>query len=223
MLLAEDLLLLAHYDDTGYRTPADTIELALAGAMLIDLAEHGRVDVVEDTEAGGAYRLEVVDRTPTGHPLLDEWLVKTLETGLSKPTDVVLALAGKLADRLMAGLNDRGILRRQPGTVPNLIPMARWPSEDAHHEQDLLDQLRRVLVDGAQPDQRTAALISVLTAIDGVPPVAGGADRDKIGVRAKEIAEGHWTSENTRRAVEEITAVVMLSIMVPTLSSASGA
>lgn len=222
MLLAEDLLLLAHDDDTGFRTAAETIELALAGSMVIELAMRGRVDVVEDDEAGGGYRLEVVDRTPTGHALLDEWLIKIVQVTPAKPKDAVLAVTGNLSGRLLAGLHERGILQRRPGQLPGFIPLARWSPDDAHHERALLERLRQVLVEGRNPDERTAALVSVLTAIDGVPRVPGDVDRAGIAARAKEIAEGHPTSGTARRAVEEITAVVMLSIMVPTLVASAG-
>lgn len=213
MLLAEDLLLLAYDDDTVYRIGTGALEYALTGAMLIELAERGRIDV---TEEGGTaqLRLEVVDSAPTGHPLLDEWLVKMVRVDGSKPKDVVLELGGRLADRLLAGLTDRGIVRRDEGRAPGIIPVARWSAEDHDHERDLLRRMEGVLVDGGRPDQRTGALISLLTAIDGVPNVAG-ADREQVAERAKKIAEGHRGSEGARRAVEEITAVVMLTVMVP--------
>lgn len=219
MLLAEDLLLLAYDDDTVYRIGAGNLEYALTGAMLIELAERGRIDVIE--EDGTAHlRLDVVDSTPTGSPLLDEWLAKIVRMDGTKPKDVVLELSGELADRLLAGLTDRGIVHRGEGQAPGIMPVARWSDEDSDHEQHLVRQMECVLVEGAQPDQRTGALISLLTAIDGVPTVAG-ADREQVATRAKKIAEGYWGSEATRKAVEEITAVVMLTVMVPTMAALS--
>ena len=62
----EELLLLCLDDETGLLRPAFApwLDTAGAGALLMDLALKDRVDT-------DPKRLDVVDKTPTGEPLLD--------------------------------------------------------------------------------------------------------------------------------------------------------
>ena len=86
MLIAEDLLLLLTDDETG-KPVVDTskLDLALAGAVLVDLAELDRVDVAGPGEPVKEGRLYVRDTTPTGEPVLDETLSRIGARGPRSP------------------------------------------------------------------------------------------------------------------------------------------
>src|SRR5690606_11041965 len=72
MLLAEDILLLLTEDQTGKAVvDTSTLELALAGAVLLELALAGRVDVAGPGEAVKPGRVVVRDAAPAGDPLPD--------------------------------------------------------------------------------------------------------------------------------------------------------
>lgn len=212
MMLAEDLLLLAYDDDTGRRIGTGSLECALAGAVLIELVEYGTVDVVGDDDSGP--HIALVDRVPTGRDFLDE-MISTLATrDDAKPKDALAGLTGALAERLLACLAERGLVRVESGTARELVPVAHWPEAEAGHAFELRAGLREALVDGKDPDERTAALLSLLTAIDAVPRV-GEADRATVKRRASTIAEGQWSRARSNHAVEEITAAVMVAALTP--------
>src|SRR5690606_15009693 len=103
-------------------------------------------------------------------------------------------LATGLRERLLDHLAQRGILRKERDRILGLFPTTRWPAHDSTHEAELRAHLRRVLVDGVQPEPRLAALIALLHAVDAVPRVVGAADRKLAKQRAKAIAEGNWAS-----------------------------
>ncbi|MGH3434645.1 MAG: GOLPH3/VPS74 family protein [Thermocrispum sp.] len=212
MLLAEELLLLAYDDDTGRQEWASNLDFALAGAVLIELADLGLVEV--DGE-GRKARLAVRDTRPTGHPVLDEWQTKVAEQEGRKPKDTVGKLTSKLRERLLANLAERGILRKEQNKVLGLFPITRWPAQDSAHEQQLRSALHEALVGGVDPQPRVGALIALLQAIDAVAKVVDHADRKLARERAKRIAEGNWASDATRKAVEEMTAVVVAAAIVP--------
>ncbi|AXB47722.1 GOLPH3/VPS74 family protein [Amycolatopsis albispora] len=218
MLIAEDLVLLVFDDETGKPDSTVTsLTYALAGALLIELGMRNRISVGE----GGKGRLELVDRTPTGQHVLDDALVKLEKYEGRKPKDAIAPLAGnKLTERLLDGLADRGVLRREEGKVLKLFPVTRWPAEDSAHELALRETLTAVLVDGRDPDERTAALIAVLAAIQAASKVLDlpeRADRKLVDRRAKDIAEGNWGSAATGKAIEELTAAVMTAVMIPAI------
>jgi Golgi phosphoprotein 3 (GPP34) len=66
----ESLLLLAYEDCEGKsRVDSTTLKYAVAGAVLVDLAAAGRIDVVDG-------KVVVNDPTPTGTPYLDDPLAR---------------------------------------------------------------------------------------------------------------------------------------------------
>ena len=117
---AEEIMLLL-LDDKGGKfadLPAPSVECALAGAVLMDLALEGRIDT--DPE-----RLFVVDPTPLKDHLLDPtlaWIAQSTETYDTRHwIEQTIAYAGDIRDRSLARLVERGIL---PG-IPQMAPPNR--------------------------------------------------------------------------------------------------
>ncbi len=218
-MIAEDLLLLVHDDETG--KPVGLIshlEYAMAGALLVDLVLRERVDVTT-TEQGKTGRIVVIDDTPTGVDLLDTALRRLDRLAGRKPKDVLLPLTkGGLVKRVLGGLADRGILRRENDRVLGIFPLTRWPAEDSRHEEELKARLRRVLVDGEQPDERTAALIGLMANTVHAKHVVGRDDARVAQRRAREIAKGDWASDALRKATAEI---VVAAAIVPAMVGAA--
>ncbi|MBK1786412.1 GOLPH3/VPS74 family protein [Prauserella cavernicola] len=220
MLIAEDLLLLVFDDEEGKPLAGvNNLEYSLAGALLIELAMLGRVDVTDESDDGKQGRLVLRDSSPTGNEALDIALETIAKVEGRKPKDAVSPLSdgGKLSGRLLAGLADRGVLRREQGKVLKLFPVTRWPAEDSRHEEATRAELERVLVHGAEPAERTGALISLLAGMGVTKRIVEGPDQKLIESRAKEIAEGNWASEAMRKAVEQVTAAVMIAVFVPAI------
>jgi hypothetical protein len=63
--LPEELLLIAYNATTGWQGGATELGCGLAGAVLVELTLAGRIDVVDG-------RMQAVDATPTGDPVLDD-------------------------------------------------------------------------------------------------------------------------------------------------------
>ncbi|OQO89484.1 GPP34 family phosphoprotein [Saccharomonospora piscinae] len=222
MLIAEDLLLLVYDDEAG--KPAGMIsnlEYSLSGALLVELALRERVDVTTEADEGEPGRMVVRDGAPTGSAPLDDALERLAGLEGCKPKDVLGPLAkGDLTTRLLDGLAERGILRKEQGRVLGLFPTTRWPAEDSRHEDEVRAQLRRVLHEGVEPDERTAALIALLAITTALKHVLDTGDKDAARTaqrRAKEIAEGNWAGDALRKAVEEI---VTATLLVPTVLAA---
>jgi hypothetical protein len=81
--------------------------------------------------------------------------------------------------------------------------------------------LSAVLVDGGEPDVRTTALVSLLTAVDAVPKVVPAADRRALVRRAAAVAEGEWAGDAVRKAVAAVHAAVTASVVAATSTGAS--
>ncbi len=222
MLIAEDLLLLLYGDESGKPVLASTeLDYALAGAVLLELAMLGRLDVASTGETVKSGRLVIRDPSPTGSAILDERLAMLAGKQGRRPKDVIARLAKNLRGQVLDQLAGRGILRRDRGKVLGLFPVTRWPADDARHEQEVRIALDSALRIGTQPDERTAALISLLHAVDAVPKVITDApDKRALRRRAKQIAESEWAAAAVRSAVQAVQAAAMAAI---TAAAAGGA
>jgi Golgi phosphoprotein 3 (GPP34) len=217
MLLAEDLLLLLTDDDTGKLAASGTeVDVALGGALLIELTLSTHVDVAGPDERVREGRLVVRDAGPTGDGLLDEALATVGQKEGKRPQSVVARLGKGTRARLYARLADSGVLHAEEGRVLGIFPSHRWPSGDAAHETSVRAELGTALRAGRTTDARTGALISLLLALDVVhkaldPASVGLSEREMRG-NARRIAEGDWAAKAVRQAIDSMNAATVAAI-----------
>jgi hypothetical protein len=226
MLIAEDLLLMLTDDRTGKLcTSSDQVDVALGGAMLIDLTLAKRVDVAGESEAVRAGRLVVRDASPTSDVLLDEALAQLERKQGKKPKDVVPALGKGLRGRLYARLADSGLLREERGKVMGVFPTRQWPANDSLHEDSVRMLVTHALRVGATDESRVAALVSLLHALKVVQKVVDaddvGMSKKEVKANAKAIAEGNWGSEAVRKAIDEMMAAVIAATSAAVVATGS--
>jgi hypothetical protein len=222
MLIAEDLLLLLLDDETG-KTPGmiASVDTGLAGAVLVELALLELVDVADEGESVRRGRLVLRPGNPPAHPVLANALEILRDKEGKKPKDVLSTVAKGLKDRLAGGLIEAGVLRREEHRTLGLFPTTRLPAQDSRHEASVRVRLAEVL-DGAQPDQHSAALLALLYSLDAVTKVLDVPDRRAAKKRAKELAKGQWAPAAVRKAIEEIDAAMVAIIAATASGSASG-
>jgi hypothetical protein len=203
--LADDLLLVLLDPASGRpRTDGTKLDYALAGALLLDLALAERVDVV-----GAGRKARVV--VPDAPAPEDDLLALAAELIAQKPRGadkLVPALAKGLRGRLLERAEQRGDLRRERW----VLWLDRWPAADDRRRRALATRLHDVLLTGATPDQRTAALVALLAAVDAAPAAVDAPDRatrKAVSRRAAQIGEGAWAAESVRRAVKAAQAAVV--------------
>jgi hypothetical protein len=223
MLIAEDLALLLYDDVSGKPiTGPPGLEYALAGAVLIELTLLGKVDIAEAGESVKAGRLKVLDTSPTGDAILDERLTLLASKPGARPKDLMKKLSSNLRYQVLARLAERGVLEQDKGKVLGLFPVTRWPAKDARHEAEVRTGLDNVLKLGTQPDERTAALIALLSALNAVPKIVTGVvDKRALKQRAKEISESDWAATAVRKAVQEVQAAVTAAVVIASTTGAS--
>ncbi|TCO34270.1 Golgi phosphoprotein 3 GPP34 [Kribbella steppae] len=224
MLIAEDLLLLLYDDESGKPiTGAPGLDYALAGAVLIELTMLGKLDVAGEGEEVKRGRLKVLDASPTGDAILDERLAYVADKPGKRPKDQIGRLSKKLRDQLLARLAERGVLTADEGKVLGIFPVTRWTAKDARHEAEVRSALESVLKVGTSPDQRTGALIALLSALNVVPKIVTDAvDKKALKQRAKEIAESDWAADAVKKAVAEMQAAVTTAIVVSATAASTG-
>jgi hypothetical protein len=212
--LAEDLLLLLLDDDSGRLiTDGTSADHALAGAVLVDLVNAGRI-----AEEGG--KLHVMDTASLDEPVLEAALERLAEKAPAKPQRSVEVLAKNVRGTVLGELAGRGLIRQDKDKVLGLFPRKTWPAVDSAHEDAVRAELTAALIGGEQPGDRAGALIALLHAIGVVPKVVEG-DKKALKARAKQISDGDWASVAVKKAVQAIQAAVTAAIVVASTSAAT--
>jgi hypothetical protein len=212
-LIAEDLLLLLLDDEKGTLTGSAYPQAALGGAVLTELALTGAVTVGEKT---GVWHSAKVLATPGAEPG-DAVLRAAYDVVAERPRsaqDLVTRIGKGLREQLAERLVARGVLERQESRALGLIPRTRWPALDMQREDEVRRRLTAALVQGAQPEERTAALIALLAALDKAHKVVDheGLPAKDVRRRAREIAEGAWAATAVRDAINASIAAVTAAV-----------
>ena len=227
MLIAEDLLLLLTDDNTGKLALSSTlVDIALGGALLVELAVSEHVDVAGPDERVPRGRLVVRDAGPTGDEILDQALTMVTRKEGRKPQTVVTALGKGARVRLYERLAKSGVLRAEEGRVLGLFPTHRWPTQDAGHEAAVHAALDTALRNGAVSDVRTGALVALLSALNAVPevvdPEAVGLSKRELNLTATRIAEGDWAAAAVRSAIDSMMAAIIAASTSAAVVTGSG-
>jgi hypothetical protein len=208
VLIAEDLLLLLLDDDSG-ASQTQWMKQALGGALLVELALAGNV-VVGESRWWRAGRVRTVPEVAAPE---DPVLAEALDTIARKPRraqDLVNRLGKDQQQTLTGRLVDRGLLERRESRVLGLFPRTRWPARDVTHEDQVRRALSAALAEGQDPDQRTAALIALLSALDRAHKTIdrGPVSARDVKRRAKQIADGDWAAKAVKDAIQAATAAM---------------
>ena len=221
-LIAEDLLLLLLDDESG-KPQTSQLQVALGGAVLVELALAEAVLVEEKTSMWRTAKVRVAPAAETEDPVLRDALALVAEKDRSAQ-DLVERLGRGLAEILGTRLVQRGILERRHDKLLGIIPRTRWPARDASHEDDVRRGLTAILVEGAQPEPRTGALVALLHAVDrahkSVPHE--GISNGDVRKRAKQVAEGDWAAKAVRDAIQASTAAMVAVVAATGAATAAG-
>ncbi|GIE83673.1 GOLPH3/VPS74 family protein [Actinoplanes regularis] len=156
--LAEELLLLAYDDQTGKATGSRIgLDLGMAAAVLIDLALAGRIAYIDGY-------LQVKNATPTGDAIADAVLTKVAGDPPHTPAQWLQRLRHRLRIRVLEDLCARGVVKDVDETQLDYIHVHRYPTADPAFEAEIRERLATALTTDTAPDERTAALATLLSA-----------------------------------------------------------
>lgn len=214
--LADELVLLAYDDETGRSAVSRiALDLGLAAATLIELVLRGRVTV-----DGGA--VAVADPAPIGDPVADEVLGRLAADTPHSVASWIQRLRHLLRDRVLASLCARGIVRDQGETVREHFHLHRYPTVDPAVEQAARSRLAAALTGGGPPDERTAALATLVSAVRMEPTLGLSGPAEALAKRRlEEIAADAGFAAGT--VLESSTVRPSVALVVGELARAVAA
>ncbi len=166
-LIVEDVMLLLLDDSSGAIAGAGTLHYVLGGAVLVDLALRGRVEIDEQEKGWRSALNGPLVRALDGDPISDPVLREALETVDEKPQRVMPLLIGigaNLREPVIDRLVERGLIRRESGRFLRLFPTTRLPVADGRHESVMRRRVADLLEGGPVQDARTAAIAALVSA-----------------------------------------------------------
>lgn len=192
-----------------------TLDNALAGAQLIQLALAGRVAIRDG-------RVMVMDPSPTGDRVQDAALGEIARRGKPKKAEnLIPKLVKGLRRGLMDQLVSRGILIARERRVLGLVRVTRYPAQDYRVQRQLRERLRAVILRTAAPDERTAALAAVIQAAGLESLILSRQERKEAEPRMRELAAGEALGPGISKAVASVNAAAIAAITAATSSSAA--
>ncbi len=200
--ISSEILLLALDDQKGSvrMNFSTTLDIALAGGQLMELAMAGRV-TIEDK------RVIAHDGPPLEDPILQASFARIQEQDKPKKADNMIAKLTKgLRKRMLAQLAEQGVVRVEERKMFGLIPRNRYPEVNGTVEDAVRHRLRAVILHNQVPDERTAALAVVIQAADLQATILNRAERRASKQRLKELARGAVLSPAIASAVASAKA-----------------
>jgi hypothetical protein len=163
--LPEEITLLTLDDATGRALGRQGMaaSLALAGAVMMELALAHRVDTDRD-------RLEVLDTSPTGDAVLDAGLAAIAGSEDSRAALIRLSREDSLRPAVLDRLVAAGLLKRVEGRVLLVFPERRYVKpEDRPEPREVRARLVRAIEGDHIPEPREALLFGLARAVGLLP------------------------------------------------------
>ncbi len=207
---AEEIILLLLNDDDGRfaRVPSWSMDYALAGAVLMDLALENRIDT--DLE-----RLVLVDSTPLGDSLLDPTLADIAageERNARYWVEHTANRAAEIREEALNRLVDGGILERKDDRFLWVFQSRRYPMVDGKEEREVRLRLMSILFSDEIPDPRDIVLLSLTDACGILRGMLSRRELNSAAERIEQVRKLDLVGQATTQAIMDIEQFVATSV-----------
>ncbi|HKJ12414.1 MAG TPA: GPP34 family phosphoprotein [Ornithinimicrobium sp.] len=210
---AAELFLLLTNDEGGPASWGTQTGWALSAATIADLLLDQRVWLNEGEDP----RLEVIDATPTGQPVLDMVLARAVEKEGTKLSTLVQDSKMNPEPEVVAELARLGVVDVVPKRLLGLVPEKR-PTVDPGPEREIRQRLRAVLI-GGQPSASDATLLAILQGLGVAKKVLAGESEGmstkQLQRRVEEASREVPVGEALKRAIDSLNAAIIAAVVIP--------
>ena len=207
---AEEFMLLLLNDEDGRfaNVPSWSVNYALAGSVLMDLALENRIDT--DLE-----NLILLDATPTGDSLLDPTLAE-IERGdardarfwVERTANRAYEIREESLSRLVAG----GILERRDDRFLWVFRSRRYPAVQGEAEREVKLRIMGVLFSEDIPDPRDVVIICLADACGIFRGLLSRRELDRASARIEQVRKLDLIGQAMTQAIRDIELSVAVSI-----------
>ena len=207
---AEEIILLLLNDDDGRFARVQNISLdyALAGGILMDLALENRIDTDLDN-------LILIDPTPTGDELLDTTLAEIEQEGGHDARFWVERTAVRseaVREAVLARLIDRGILERQDDRFLWVFKSRRYPAIDGEAQREVKLRIMGVLFSDEIPDPRDIVIICLADACGIFRSIFTSSELETVAPRIEQVRRLDLIGQAMTQAIQDIEMTLVASL-----------
>ncbi len=202
------LLLLDDKDGTFVRVPYWSLNYALAGGVLMDLALENRIDT--DLE-----NLVLLDNTPLGDSLLDPTLESIASDEQRDPRHWVEQTAGHadaIREEALSRLVDKGIVERRDDRFLWVFKSRRYPAVQGEAERQVKLRIMEVLFSDSIPDPRDVVIICLADACAIFEKLLTKRELDTASERIKQVRQLDLIGQAMSQSIQDIEMLVSSSV-----------
>ena len=208
--LVEEIVLLMLNDDDGrfVRVPSWSMEYAIAGGVLMDLAMENRIDT--DLE-----HLILLDSTPVGDNLLDPTLsdiAKEEKRDVRFWVEHTAQHAYEIREESLSRLVDIGILERQDDRFMWVFKSRRYPTIDGAIVREVKLRIMGVLFSDEIPDPRDVMLICLADACGIFRELLSSRESRQASERIDQVRRLDLIGQSMTQAIHDIEMSIAASV-----------
>jgi hypothetical protein len=202
----EEIVLLQLRDEGGsfVRVPTWSLRYAVAGAVLMELADAGRIDT--DLE-----HLFLIDGTPTGDDLLDPTLADVVAAEQQNTRfwiEHIAVYADEVQAAALARLVERGILEEKDNRFLWVFRSRRYPAVDGQIRQEVKLRIMEVLLSDEIPDPRDVMLICLADACGIFRAMLSARELAEVTPRIEQVSKLDLIGQAMFRAINDVRMAV---------------
>ena len=208
---AEEITLLMLNDEDGefVRVPGWSLQCAFAGAVLMDLALENRLDT-------DLKRLVLIDPTPLGDDILDPVLARIAQATETHDArhwvEHIADYVEEIREGALAGLVERGILRREEDRFLWVFKSRRYPIVDGEAEREVKLRIMEVLFGNEIPDPRDIVLICLADACGILRELLSARELERAAERIEQVRKLDLIGQAVSKAVWDIQSSIALAM-----------
>ncbi|MDD3051221.1 MAG: GPP34 family phosphoprotein [Candidatus Cloacimonetes bacterium] len=212
---AEELLLLTLDDDKGcfcHISPI-TIDFALAGAILMDLALMEKIDTDIDN-------LTITDDSPTGDEIFDT--IITLIKESEEPKNALYWIREiknrcvNLKDVLIERLVTKGILKKEENKFLWVFKQRRYPIINNREKKEVKTRIRELILSDEIPDPKDVVICSLISACNLTGKIFTSDEMDRAVKRMSEIARMDLIGQALSKAINQFMEMITFAVTTAT-------
>ncbi len=207
---AEEVMLLLLDDEDGSFLPVPewSVQCALAGAVLMDLALEDRIDTDLDS-------LILVDGKPTGDPLLDPALERIAASAEVRDArywvENTASRGDEIREAALARLVETGILDREEDRFLWGCRSRRYPTIDGRAEREVKLRIMGVLLSDEIPDPRDIVIICLCDACGIFNDLLSARELERARGRIDQVRKMDLIGQAVAKSVWEIQASLAMA------------
>ena len=207
---AEEIILLLLNDGDGRfaRVPKWSLDYALAGGVLMDLALENRIDT-------DLNNFILIDDTPTGDELLDPTLAE-IAAGKDHSTNFWLEQTADKADSIrevaLARLIEQGILEVEDDRFLWVFRSRRYPSIDGTAEREVKLRIMGVLFSDEIPSPRDVVIICLADACGIFKGLLSRRELDNVATRIDQVRRLDLIGQALSKGISDIEMSIAAAV-----------